>query len=100
MSSHLKSIQKLARELGMPAIHEAAGLDAVVPYLELMRVEGAVVLLKLDGERGPTDAGPYTGVVSRGKLGEESFRIDTGSLFDAASYIVVSYARTCWGFTE
>jgi len=53
MKSYLPSIQKLARRLGMPAIHETAGLDAIIPYLEIMRAEGAVVVLKLHGERGP-----------------------------------------------
>lgn len=100
MLQSLPLLRVLALRLGMPTIDERSGIDALLPYLELMRGEGAVVVLKLDGQRGPADSPPYTAVVSGGKLGEDFFRTDASTLVEAAAYVIVNYARTCWGFSD
>ncbi len=84
----------------MPTIDEGSGIEALLPYLELMRGEGAVIVLKLDGQRGLADSPPYTAVVSGGKLGDDFFRTDAASLVEAAAYVIVNYARACWGFSD
>ncbi len=93
MTRYLPSLQRLALGLGMPSIDASSGVDALLPYLELMRSEGAVVVLKLDGQRGPADTPPYTAVVSAGKLGDDFLRIDAASLADAAAHVIVNHAR-------
>jgi hypothetical protein len=75
------------------------GIDAFLPFLEQMRKEGAVVLIKWDGERtGPHDTGPYTAAVLGAVMGEDFYRIDTHSMEDALASIVVYYAKLRWGF--
>ena len=44
---------------------------------------GATIILKVDGERGPEDAGRWTFVVSGGSLAEQGpIRIDSPSLHE------------------
>jgi hypothetical protein len=91
---------RLAKELGMDLLRGVYNIDEYLPYFERMRAEGAVVLLKIDGPRGPGDNGPYTAMVKGGRLGEEVFfRIDSRVFVEAAAYITVEYARACWKFT-
>lgn len=71
-----------------------------LPLLEKMRSEGAVVLIKWDGERGKGDSGPYTAVVSSKALKEQFYRTDAASMEDALAYIIVNYAREMWNFAE
>jgi hypothetical protein len=71
-------------------------LDWFRPILERIRQEGAVVILKWDGERGPSDKGPYTALISGKALPGEFIRTDAVSLEDALSYVIVEYARRCW----
>lgn len=89
-----KRMPLIAAQLGVP-VPEGQGVDQFLPFLERMRQEGAIALVKLDGERrGPNDAGPYTAVVSGGPLRGEHFRTDASTLEDALTYIVVSYFET------
>lgn len=89
-------VPAVAVHMGLPALPENwSGLDRYLPFLERMREEGAVVIIKLDGLR---KSRPYTGVVSGGPLGDEFFRIDERSIEECVSYIIVNYARHQWGF--
>ena len=72
-----------------------SGVDIVLPLLERMRQEGAVVLFKLDGER---TARPYTAVVSGPIMQGDFFRTDASSLEEALAYIIVHYAHLRWTF--
>lgn len=83
-----------------PFQKELVELDRFLPLLERMRLEGAVVVLKFDGERGPGDNGPYTALVSGKVLKGDFFRTDADTLEEALAYIIVNYARKQWGFTE
>ena len=74
------------------------GCDPVWGALERMRDDGAVVLVKLDGERaGEGDNGPYTVAISGGRLeADDFFRIDTFVLEEALAHGIIHYARKCW----
>jgi hypothetical protein len=71
-----------------------------MPLLERMRTEGAIVIIKLDGERGDGDNGPYTVAVGGSLLGDRACRIDTHAIEDALAYIIVEYARLEWGLLD
>lgn len=93
-----RHVARIAAELGLPEVPEDwSGIDAVLPLLERMRAEGASVLVKFDGGRGPGDNGPYTAVVLEGKLGSRSVRTDEDNLEAALSHVIVRYAADGWG---
>jgi len=79
-----------------------SGCDPVWPLVERTRAEGAVFLLKLDGERTePDDNGPYTVMVSGGLLKEDDWiRGDFHSLEAGLASVLLGYAERCWGFPE
>lgn len=73
------------------------GIAPVWPLLEQMRAEGAVVLVKLDGERRPPrDNGQYTVVASGGPIGAHPIRTDAGSIEAALTHLIVEYDRRVW----
>ena len=92
-------VAKAYAQLGEGSLDENwSGVDAVLPLLERMRAEGAIVLLKLDGERRlPTDAGPYTVHVSGGPLQGDFHRTDSRTLEQGLARIIALYGRRCWG---
>lgn len=50
------------------------------------------------GERKSSEGnGPYTVLVQGKPLGDESFRIDCWNLEEGLAYIIVNFARKCWG---
>lgn len=84
-------LQRIAARLGVPA-PGGQGVDQFWPFLERMRRDGAVALLKLDGERRePGDTGPYTALVSGGPLHGEHFRTDAHTAEEALAFIIVRY---------
>lgn len=93
-----QDIANLAMEVLEVEIPAAwTGVDAVLPLLERMRADGAVVLLKWDGERQPAaDARPYTAVVQGAPLGDDFYRIDGTSLDEVLCYTIGSYADRVW----
>jgi hypothetical protein len=94
-ANHLANV---AGHLGLGISGNWSGVDAVWPLLEKMRNEGAVVILKLDGERtGAKDAGPYTVLASGAPLGRSSIRVDAASIEEALIYVICRYASTVWG---
>lgn len=70
------------------------GVDAVLPILERMKAEGAVVIIKLDGGR---DRRQYTAVVSGRALGDDYFHIDAETLDEALCHVIMGYANLKWG---
>lgn len=87
---HHEALPKVASQLGT-ALPRQDHVEDFWPLLERMRQEGAVVLLKLDGERSGPGARPYTTVVSGGALGAEHVRTDARTVGDALTFAVVSY---------
>jgi hypothetical protein len=74
-----------------------SGCDATWNALGAMAKEGAVVLIKIDGERiHPADRGKYTVLISGGPLGDDYFRKDTDILEEGLSEAIVYYAEKCW----
>ena len=96
MNRHIDE-QALCRvfvSLGLPAPPlPISGVDVFLPLLERMKQEGAVVLLKWDGERSTNY---YTALASKPK-DEEFFRLDGPSAEVVLASVVVSYARRYWG---
>ncbi len=88
----------VAAHVGLPAPSGPDDVDAYLPYIARMRDEGCRVLLKIDGPR--SGKSQYTAVASGTPLGEECFHTDAPSLAMAAAFVVVSYARACWGFVR
>jgi hypothetical protein len=88
-----KEVCQIARDLGMHTVPDDwSGIDPVVPLIERMRQDGAIVLIKFDGERtGPGDSGSYTFAVSGGRLGDDYVRIDSGSIETGLAYIIAGY---------
>lgn len=99
-SKDRSAIPSVAARFGFAEVSpDWAGLDAVLPMLERMRLEGCIVLVKLDGERtAPGDNGPYTVVVSGKSLGEDFIRVDERALEDALAFVIVRYAARIWGY--
>lgn len=94
-------IPMVASYLGLsPVSAQWRGIDAVLPILERMRSDGAIVLIKLDGGRGPSDGGPYTVLASGGPLKGDFVRADVSSIEHGIAKVIVEYARRCWGFVE
>jgi hypothetical protein len=77
-----------------------SGRDAIWPAFERMALEGATVLVKIDGQRtGDDDNGLYTVLVSGGRLGDEFFRMDTPDLDVGCARAVIFYAENVWKFS-
>ncbi|MCP4109673.1 MAG: hypothetical protein GY749_29835 [Desulfobacteraceae bacterium] len=95
MSSNIKFI---ANKIGITEFPDNwKGIDAVLPILEKMKDEGAVIVVKFDGQRtGEGDNGPYTIVVSGQPLGDDFIRIDSEKLEDGLSHVIVEYSEKCW----
>ena len=86
-----------AEQLGVEISTAWTGIDSVLPLLERMREDGAIVLLKWDGERRPAmDEGPYTAIVQGMPLGDDFFRTDAATLDAALCYVIGHYWERVW----
>jgi hypothetical protein len=101
MKTDKQLVPEIASQLGTPRVGpDWSGVDAVLPLLEKMKAEGAVLVFKLDGERGPDDNGAYTAIASGAPLGEDFIRVDADTLEDALAYVIVRYAGKRWGYSH
>jgi hypothetical protein len=98
VQAYRRVLTTLFPKLGLEPIPEDwSGVDPVLPLLERMRQEGAVVVVKWDGERtAPGDSGPYTVLVSGARLEGEPLRADTHSLEEALARVIFAYALRYW----
>lgn len=95
MSSSRQTLARLSSELDIPELSEDwSGIDAILPLVERMRAEGAVVVVKWDGAREAHDA--VSVIASRGGLGDGFLRSDTATLEEAMAGILVAYAKKVW----
>lgn len=94
LRSYEETMPAIAARCGLEPPRSEADVDAYIPYLEQMRSDGASVLLKLDGPRPGKNH--YTAAASGGPL-EGPIRTDAPTWAQALAYIVVEYARACWG---
>lgn len=79
-----------------PIAPDWVGVDLVMPLIDRVRRAGAVFIIKVDGERGEGDNGPYTVLASGGPLRGDCIRIDAETLEDGLAYVLVRYAERCW----
>lgn len=94
LSEDQATLHLIADEIGISAPSQMwKSLDDFLPFLEKMRQEEAVVLIKFDGER---KSNPYTAAVTGAVMGEDFFRTDSRSLTDALTRVVIHYARVKW----
>lgn len=94
-------IPMVASHLGLSTVPaQWRGIDAVLPILERMRSDGAIVIIKLDGGRGLSDDGPYTVLASGAPLKGDFIRAEVSSIEHGVAKVVVEYARRCWRFVE
>ncbi len=86
-----------ARVAGIDIADDWTGVDPVLPLIERMRRDGAVVVLKWDGERDP-NAGelPVTAIVQAGPLGDDFVRTEAGIVDDALCEVIGEYAEHAW----
>jgi hypothetical protein len=92
-----RRLSELAARVGHTPRRSWAGPEDFWPLLERMREEGAVVVVKLDGQRtGEDDTGAYTVVISGGPLGDDYVRAERDDIADALSEAVVEYGRAAW----
>ena len=91
-----KELNELALRFGVTDDERSkyANIDQFLPVLEQIRRSGAVVVIKLDGQRIPgEDTGPYTVVISGGALRDDFIRIDDDSLENALLYSIRKYSE-------
>ncbi len=92
-------LTQVARHLGQEPPASWRGCDAFLALLEQMRREGAVVVIKLDGQRTThSDMKPYTVVISGGGVGEGFTQRHGGSMEEALAGAVLDYAQEAWSF--
>jgi hypothetical protein len=91
---------RLGEHLGIEIPEDWSGCDPVWPLIERIREEGAVFILKLDGERTrPGDTGPYTILCSGGSLDQGDFlRGDFHSLEAGLAKVLIGYGERVWDF--
>jgi hypothetical protein len=93
-----KEVAAVLKRLGLVQLPDDwRGCGAVWEVLELMATEGAVVVIKIDGERtGSEDNGKYTVIVTGSPLKGEPFRLDTSDLEVGLGKAILHYAQKCW----
>lgn len=90
-------LTQIARHLGQEPPVTWRGCDVFLELLEQMRREGAVVVIKLDGQRSSqSDAEPYTVIISGGGLGEGFTQSNGGAMEEALAVAVLDYAQLAW----
>jgi hypothetical protein len=86
-----------SQKFGVPIPDSWTGIDPVLPLLERMREDGAVVLVKWDGDRRVAQGeSPYTAVVQGTPLGDDFFRTDAATLEAALCHIIGHYSEHVW----
>ena len=90
-----RDLAALAKRLGMNDDEMSfSQFGLFFSILEKIKKNGAVVVVKLDGQRtGEEDTGSYTVVISGGVLGENFIRIDDESLENALTRSIRAYVE-------
>ncbi len=87
--------RRVLEHIGVPS--EVAGIAAYILFFERVRAEGGVAILKLDGQRGPGDNGPYTVVITSERLRHGHVRRDAETLDGAMDFCIATYGYEVWG---
>lgn len=94
-SNPKRKVSELVYDLGLAIVDpEWSGVDPLWDVLERIASEGAVVLLKIDGER---NSSRYTAHISGGSLGpEDFFRADCETIEEGIAKVILHYADKVW----
>lgn len=93
------AVEYIALHLDIELAADWRGIGAVWPILERMRADGAIVLVKLDGQRMGSGARPYTLLVSGEPLGGDTIRLDHRDLDEGLCRMIIDYALRVWGIS-
>lgn len=94
-----KLIPIFEKKLGLNniSVMNIDSIDYFLPFIEKMKNEGAVVVIKFDGERTKIDdSGSYTVLVSGQVLNGDFIRTDSDSLKSALVYVIGNYGEKFW----
>ncbi len=95
----MNRLRHIAAGLGLAEPTTAPrGIDEFLPFLERMKGDGAVVVLKFDGQRtDDKDTGSYTAIVTSPAIAQGGFiRTDAKTLEEALQFVVDGYAAEVW----
>ncbi len=92
-------VPEIARARGLEDIGPDWDLASVWPLLEQVREDGAVLLLKLDGQRSRN---PCTAVLSGGRLPPENdvIHVDSSSMERAVAFVLGNYGLRAWNLSQ
>lgn len=90
-------LTKLAEDLNIDLDHAQGGLSLLWPFVEAIRRDGLVFVLKADGERTrEEDGGAYTVFITGTRLGGHPCRADGSDVEEVVSAVVLEYADLVW----
>ncbi|MFN9246826.1 MAG: hypothetical protein ACK56J_11835 [Planctomycetota bacterium] len=95
-TNYQTTLPTIAAKVGVELSQDWRGLDSVLALIDMIRGDGAVFLLKFDGQRTDDDSGQFTVVVSGGPIEDHPIRIDARTLEDALAYGIIKYAEAVW----
>ena len=89
--------ERIASQRGV-ALESGGGFASLWPLVEHVGDEGAVFIIKLDGERDASAEPRYTLLLSGEHVGR-LIRRDTSELEEGIAEMICEYASRCWGIT-
>ncbi len=90
-------LKRVLESKGLNANSNLDSLDSLLPLIELVRQDGSIFVIKVDGEREPgVDAPPYTVFASGKKVPGGIVRCDSSDLLDSVKQVLVKYANAFW----
>ena len=98
MQNHtLERLNTLARTIGIKADNEEHGINYLWTFIEAIRNDESVFIIKVDGERtAPKDGGSYTVFVTGKRLEGEPCRADGSDIDEVVAEAILIYARIAW----
>jgi len=94
---HFAALSTVANALDISLPKSWCGLDAVWPMVDRIRMDGAVVVVKVDGQRnGVNDNGQYSVIISGGGLFGDYVTSEHQTLEESLAESIVKYARKAW----
>lgn len=82
-------LMEYAAKRNVPLANELSGLDDLEPLFASMMDEGAVIIIKMDGERSEER---FDAFISGGGLGRQSVRAQGETSLEAMCRAIVKYA--------
>ena len=91
-------IPKIAEKLKLDNIPiDWSGVDFLLPIIEKIKEDGAIFIIKFDGERSNiNDNGAYSVLIFGKPLGDLSINTDAETLDEGLTFVICKYAQTVW----